>query len=31
MRIAGRKVTVRSVAIYAIVIAVTLIMLMPFA
>ncbi|MEH7912277.1 carbohydrate ABC transporter permease [Rhizobium laguerreae] len=31
MRIAGRKVTARSVAIYAIVIAVTLIMLMPFA
>ncbi|MGO6949927.1 carbohydrate ABC transporter permease [Rhizobium johnstonii] len=31
MRIAGRKVTVRSGAIYAIVIAVTLIMLMPFA
>lgn len=31
MRIAGRKVTIRSVAIYAIVIAVTLIMLMPFA
>ncbi|MBA1345188.1 carbohydrate ABC transporter permease (plasmid) [Rhizobium indicum] len=31
MRVAGRKVTVRSVAIYAIVIAVTLIMLMPFA
>ncbi|MBY5393579.1 carbohydrate ABC transporter permease [Rhizobium leguminosarum] len=31
MRIAGRKITVRSVAIYAIVIAVTLIMLMPFA
>ncbi|MBY5864399.1 carbohydrate ABC transporter permease [Rhizobium leguminosarum] len=31
MRIAGRKVTVRSVAIYAIVIVVTLIMLMPFA
>ncbi|WP_027664704.1 carbohydrate ABC transporter permease [Rhizobium leguminosarum] len=31
MRIAGRKVTVGSVAIYAIVIAVTLIMLMPFA
>ncbi|MBY5533524.1 carbohydrate ABC transporter permease [Rhizobium leguminosarum] len=31
MRIAGRKVTVRSIAIYAIVIAVTLIMLMPFA
>ncbi|MBY3087283.1 carbohydrate ABC transporter permease [Rhizobium laguerreae] len=31
MRIAGRKVTVRSVAIYGIVIAVTLIMLMPFA
>ncbi|MGO8035118.1 carbohydrate ABC transporter permease [Rhizobium leguminosarum] len=31
MKIAGRKVTVRSVAIYAIVIAVTLIMLMPFA
>ncbi|MGO8104257.1 carbohydrate ABC transporter permease [Rhizobium leguminosarum] len=31
MRIEGRKVTVRSVAIYAIVIAVTLIMLMPFA
>nr|WP_064248801.1 carbohydrate ABC transporter permease [Rhizobium leguminosarum]OAP92450.1 sugar ABC transporter ATP-binding protein [Rhizobium leguminosarum] len=31
MRIAGRKVTVRSVAIYAIVIAVTLVMLMPFA
>ncbi|MGO6734443.1 carbohydrate ABC transporter permease [Rhizobium ruizarguesonis] len=31
MRIAGRKVTVRSVAIYAIVIAATLIMLMPFA
>ncbi|NEI18781.1 ABC transporter permease subunit [Rhizobium leguminosarum] len=31
MRITGRKVTVRSVAIYAIVIAVTLIMLMPFA
>ncbi|TBD19206.1 carbohydrate ABC transporter permease [Rhizobium ruizarguesonis] len=31
MRIAGRKVTVRSVAIYAIVIAVTFIMLMPFA
>ncbi|ACS59266.1 binding-protein-dependent transport systems inner membrane component (plasmid) [Rhizobium leguminosarum bv. trifolii WSM1325] len=30
MKIAGRKVTVRSVAIYAIVIAVTLIMLMPF-
>ncbi|MGO7581397.1 carbohydrate ABC transporter permease [Rhizobium ruizarguesonis] len=31
MRIAGRKVTPKSVAIYAIVIAVTLIMLMPFA
>ncbi|MGO7990530.1 carbohydrate ABC transporter permease [Rhizobium leguminosarum] len=31
MRIAGRKVTLKSVAIYAIVIAVTLIMLMPFA
>ncbi|MBY3204871.1 carbohydrate ABC transporter permease [Rhizobium laguerreae] len=31
MRIAGRKVTVRSIAIYAIVIAVTLVMLMPFA
>ncbi|TBY84665.1 carbohydrate ABC transporter permease [Rhizobium leguminosarum] len=31
MRVAGRKVTVKSVAIYAIVIAVTLIMLMPFA
>ncbi|EJC63722.1 ABC-type sugar transport system, permease component [Rhizobium leguminosarum bv. viciae WSM1455] len=31
MRVAGRKITVRSVAIYAIVIAVTLIMLMPFA
>ncbi|MBY5901496.1 carbohydrate ABC transporter permease [Rhizobium leguminosarum] len=31
MRIAGRKVSLKSVAIYAIVIAVTLIMLMPFA
>ncbi|OAV48661.1 sugar ABC transporter ATP-binding protein [Rhizobium sp. WYCCWR10014] len=31
MRVAGRKVTLKSVAIYAIVIAVTLIMLMPFA
>ncbi|NYT32843.1 carbohydrate ABC transporter permease [Rhizobium sp. WYCCWR 11128] len=31
MRIAGRKVTLKSVAIYAIVIAVTLLMLMPFA
>ncbi|MGR9139243.1 carbohydrate ABC transporter permease (plasmid) [Rhizobium leguminosarum] len=31
MRIAGRKVPLKSVAIYAIVIAVTLIMLMPFA
>ncbi|MEF3125270.1 carbohydrate ABC transporter permease [Rhizobium leguminosarum] len=31
MRIVGRKVTLKSVAIYAIVIAVTLIMLMPFA
>ncbi|AUW46382.1 carbohydrate ABC transporter permease [Rhizobium leguminosarum] len=31
MRIAGRKVTLKSVTIYAIVIAVTLIMLMPFA
>ncbi|MGR9348341.1 carbohydrate ABC transporter permease (plasmid) [Rhizobium leguminosarum] len=31
MRIAGRKVTLKSVAIYAMVIAVTLIMLMPFA
>ncbi|MBY5662389.1 carbohydrate ABC transporter permease [Rhizobium leguminosarum] len=31
MRIAGRKVTVRLIAIYAIVIAVTLVMLMPFA
>ncbi|MGR9200699.1 carbohydrate ABC transporter permease [Rhizobium leguminosarum] len=31
MRIAGRKVTLKSVAIYAIVIAVTLIMLLPFA
>ncbi|WP_027686564.1 carbohydrate ABC transporter permease [Rhizobium leguminosarum] len=31
MRIAGRKVTLKSVAIYAIVIVVTLIMLMPFA
>ncbi|AHG49531.1 sugar ABC transporter ATP-binding protein (plasmid) [Rhizobium leguminosarum bv. trifolii CB782] len=31
MRIAGRKVTIGTIAIYAIVIAVTLIMLMPFA
>ncbi|MGR9507462.1 carbohydrate ABC transporter permease (plasmid) [Rhizobium leguminosarum] len=31
MRIAGRKVSLKSVAIYAMVIAVTLIMLMPFA
>ncbi|MGR9242465.1 carbohydrate ABC transporter permease (plasmid) [Rhizobium leguminosarum] len=31
MRIAGRKVSLKSVAIYAIVIAVTLIMLLPFA
>ncbi|MGR9355354.1 carbohydrate ABC transporter permease [Rhizobium leguminosarum] len=31
MRIVGRKVSLKSVAIYAIVIAVTLIMLMPFA
>jgi len=31
MRIAGRKVTLKSVAIYAMVIAVTLIMLLPFA
>ncbi|MGV4797198.1 ABC transporter permease subunit [Rhizobium sp. F40D2] len=31
MRIAGRKVTIGTVAIYAIVIAVTLVMLMPFA
>ncbi|KPH07152.1 carbohydrate ABC transporter permease (plasmid) [Rhizobium acidisoli] len=31
MRIAGRKVTIRTIAIYVIVIAVTLIMLMPFA
>ncbi|NYJ10755.1 multiple sugar transport system permease protein [Rhizobium leguminosarum] len=31
MRIAGRKVTIGTIAVYAIVIAVTLIMLMPFA